>query len=76
MRTAAGEVSLDLQEFISQYVVRFEELKPAPGAPPDAKLPRFNRERFMVLGRNSERPAGEAGRCTCPPPSRNWSKRG
>jgi mannose-6-phosphate isomerase-like protein (cupin superfamily) len=52
---------LDLQEFISQYVVRFEELKPAPGAPPDAKLPRFNRERFMVLGRNSERPAGEAG---------------
>lgn len=52
---------MDLPEFSNKYVVRFEELRPAPGAPPDARLPRFNRERFMVLGRKSERRAGDSG---------------
>jgi mannose-6-phosphate isomerase-like protein (cupin superfamily) len=52
---------LDLPEFIDKYVVRFDALRAAPGAPPDAKLERFQRERFMVLGRASERRSGDTG---------------
>lgn len=52
---------MDLEEFQRRYVVRFDALKAADGAPPDAQLERFNRERFMVLGRNSERRPGEPG---------------
>jgi mannose-6-phosphate isomerase-like protein (cupin superfamily) len=52
---------LNLPEFVKHYVVRFKELQPSPGAPPDARLPRFNRERFMVLGRKSERRTGDTG---------------
>jgi quercetin dioxygenase-like cupin family protein len=52
---------LDLEEFSRRYVVRYADLEPAKGAPPDATLARFARERLMVLGRASERPAGAAG---------------
>lgn len=52
---------LNLEEFDRRYVVRFDALKPSDGAPPDARLPRFERERFMLLGRQSERRPGEAG---------------
>jgi mannose-6-phosphate isomerase-like protein (cupin superfamily) len=52
---------LDLREFTERYVVRAKALQPVPGAPPDARLPRFKRDRFMVLGRDSERRAGDTG---------------
>ena len=50
---------MDLEEFSRRYVVRFGDLKPTVGAPPDAGLERFARERFMLLGRNAERRPGE-----------------
>ena len=52
---------MDLEEFSRRYVVRYADLKAAAGAPPDAQLERFNRERLMVLGRASERREGEPG---------------
>jgi mannose-6-phosphate isomerase-like protein (cupin superfamily) len=52
---------VDLAEFTEKYVVRAKTLQPSPGAPPDARLPRFERDRFMVLGRKSERRAGDSG---------------
>jgi quercetin dioxygenase-like cupin family protein len=52
---------LELSEFAKQYVVRFDELKPTAGAPPDAQLPRFKRDRLLVLGRASERRGGDTG---------------
>jgi quercetin dioxygenase-like cupin family protein len=52
---------LDLKELERRHVVRFDALKPSEGAPPDARLERFRRERFMVLGRKSERRPGESG---------------
>jgi mannose-6-phosphate isomerase-like protein (cupin superfamily) len=52
---------LNLQEFTDKYVVRAKALQAATGAPPDARLPRFKRDRFMVLGRASERVAGDVG---------------
>lgn len=52
---------MNLHEFSEKYVVRVKELQAAPSAPPDARLPRFERDRFMVLGRNSERRAGDTG---------------
>jgi mannose-6-phosphate isomerase-like protein (cupin superfamily) len=58
---AAGASALDLREFTEKYVVRAKALQAAPGAPPDARLPRFKRDRFMVLGRKSERRAGDVG---------------
>lgn len=52
---------MTLSEFASTYVVRAKELQPTRGAPPDARLPRFVRDRFMVLGRRSERANGDTG---------------
>jgi quercetin dioxygenase-like cupin family protein len=52
---------LDLAEFTQRYVVRFDALEPAKTAPPDVILERFQRERFMVLGRKSERRPEEMG---------------
>lgn len=52
---------MDVDEFSRRFVVRFADLKASAGAPPDAKLERFDRERLMVLGRQSERPTGEPG---------------
>jgi quercetin dioxygenase-like cupin family protein len=52
---------VDLEEFCRRYVVRFADLKASAGAPPDAQLERFTRERFLVLGRASERREGEPG---------------
>jgi mannose-6-phosphate isomerase-like protein (cupin superfamily) len=49
---------LNLRDFTDQYVVRAKQLQPAHGAPPDTRLPRFVRNRYMVLGRNSERTKG------------------
>jgi mannose-6-phosphate isomerase-like protein (cupin superfamily) len=56
-----GDVILNLREFTERYVVKAKELQPVRGAPPDAGLPRFNRDRFMVLGRNSERDRDNGG---------------
>jgi quercetin dioxygenase-like cupin family protein len=50
---------LDAVEFSKRYVVRFNDIEPTAGAPPDAQLPRFARDRLLVLGRPSERRAGE-----------------
>jgi mannose-6-phosphate isomerase-like protein (cupin superfamily) len=55
------ESHLNHLEFESKYVVRTRSLKRAPGGPPDTRLPRFNRDRFMILGRNSERATGDGG---------------
>ena len=55
------ENCLNLQEFAAKYVVRARELQPAKGAPPDARLPRFARDRYMVLGRKSERSKVDPG---------------
>ena len=55
------ESYLNLQEFAAKYVVRARELSPAKGAPPDARLPRFTRDRYMVLGRKSERTKIDSG---------------
>ena len=52
---------MNVREFAERYVVRAKELKPARGAPPDARLKRFTRNRYMVLGRKSERPDGDKG---------------
>ena len=52
---------MDIEEFERRYVVRFADLEPAKGAPPDARLPRFARERFMLLGRRSERRQDDPG---------------
>lgn len=52
---------MDLAEFTRRYVVRYDALIPTGTAPPDARLDRFRRERLMVLGRRSERRAGEEG---------------
>jgi mannose-6-phosphate isomerase-like protein (cupin superfamily) len=54
-------MSMDMSEFAARYVFRAQNLKATRGAPPDARLPRFVRERFMVLGRRSERAACESG---------------
>jgi hypothetical protein len=52
---------MNIAEFAEKYVVRAKSIPPAAGAPPDAKLPRFERDRFMVLGRKSERRSGDTG---------------
>jgi mannose-6-phosphate isomerase-like protein (cupin superfamily) len=52
---------VNLTEFSEKYVVRMKDLQPAAGAPPDANLPRFIRDRFMVLGRKTERRPGDTG---------------
>lgn len=52
---------MNLQEFAQKYVVRANELQPTHGAPPDARLTRFSRDRYMVLGRMSERVRGDTG---------------
>jgi mannose-6-phosphate isomerase-like protein (cupin superfamily) len=52
---------LNLRDFTDRYVVRAKQLQPARGAPPDARLPRFVRNRYMVMGRKSERATGDTG---------------
>lgn len=42
-------------------VVRFKELEPLKKHPADTRLPRYRRERYSVIGRPAERPAGAPG---------------
>jgi hypothetical protein len=50
-----------LEAFKRQYVQQFAELQPLGVGPPDRVLERFQRERYSVVGRPDERPAGDAG---------------
>jgi len=49
------------QEFESQFIQRFKDLQAFKVGPPDRRLPRFERDRFSVVGRPDERPEGDPG---------------
>lgn len=55
------DIPTNPEEFAARFIQRFAALKPLAVGPPDRKLPRFQRDRFSVVGRPDERPEGDAG---------------
>jgi mannose-6-phosphate isomerase-like protein (cupin superfamily) len=54
-----SSIPTDPNNELEQYVMRFANIKATVGAPPDARLPEFQRERFPVVGRPEERRPGD-----------------
>jgi quercetin dioxygenase-like cupin family protein len=57
----AGMQSSTAEPWAKTHVIRFDELSALRSGPPDVLLPRYQRERFSVIGRANERQPDEPG---------------